>query len=82
MLNVVARVSNRVFVGQPLCECIICCVVCVLIASAGTGRKQEYLDIAVAFTIDLIKDKMIINLFPNSMRWSFTQAARALALQL
>ena len=71
MLSVVARVSNRVFVGQPLCECIICCVVCVLIASAGTGRKQEYLDIAIAFTTDIMKDKGIINLFPDFMKWSF-----------
>ena len=71
MLNVVARVSNRVFVGQPLCECIIRCVVCVLIASAGTGRKQEYLDIAIAYTIDVIKDKTMVNLFPDFMKWLF-----------
>ncbi|KAI1791203.1 cytochrome P450 [Ganoderma leucocontextum] len=50
MLNVVARVSNRVFVGLPLC------------------RNQKYLDIAIAFTIDIIKDRTIINFFPDFMK--------------
>ncbi|TBU42576.1 cytochrome P450 [Dichomitus squalens] len=50
MLNVVARVSNRVFVGLPVC------------------RNQAYLDIAIAFTIDVIKDRTIINIFPDFVK--------------
>ena len=33
-----------------------------------TGRNQKYLDIAIAFTIDIIKDRTIINLFPDFMK--------------
>ncbi|PIL33520.1 cytochrome P450 [Ganoderma sinense ZZ0214-1] len=50
MLNVVARVSNRVFVGLPVC------------------RNQKFLDIAIAFTIDVVKDRTIINVFPDSLK--------------
>ena len=39
-----------------------------LIGSARIGRKQEYLDIAIAFTIDVIKDRTIINIFPDFMK--------------
>ncbi|KAM5539978.1 hypothetical protein V8D89_006481 [Ganoderma adspersum] len=51
MLDVVARVISRAFVGQPLC------------------RDVQYLDAAVSFTSDLVKARMIINLFPESMKW-------------
>ncbi|KAI0368877.1 cytochrome P450 [Pilatotrama ljubarskyi] len=33
-----------------------------------TCRDKEYLDLAVAFTIEVIKDKTIINFFPNFMK--------------
>ena len=77
MLNVVARVSNRVFVGLPLCEYaeteshtqyrsrIYDPNPCICI---HTGRNQKYLDIAIAFTIDIVKDRTIINIFPDFMK--------------
>lgn len=33
------------------------------------GREAQYLDAAVSFTSDLVKARMIINLFPESMKW-------------
>ncbi|KAI0800573.1 cytochrome P450 [Fomes fomentarius] len=48
--QIVARASNRVFVGVPVC------------------RNQEYLDIAIKFTIDVIKDKTLINMVPLSLK--------------
>ena len=35
---------------------------------AHTGRNQTYLDIAIAFTIDVIKDRTIINVFPDFLK--------------
>ncbi|KAI0714845.1 cytochrome P450 [Earliella scabrosa] len=48
--KIVARASNRVFVGLPVC------------------RDKEYLDIAIKFTIDMIKDRTIITKLPLSMK--------------
>ena len=48
-----------------------CTPLCVPIVPAHTGRKQEYLDIAIAYTIDVIKDKTMVNLFPDFMKWLF-----------
>ncbi|KAI9060502.1 cytochrome P450 [Trametes sanguinea] len=48
--DIVARASNRVFVGLPAC------------------RNQKYLDLAVSFTMDVVKDRSIINLFPSALK--------------
>ncbi|TFK88882.1 cytochrome P450 [Polyporus arcularius HHB13444] len=54
-LNIVARTSNRVFVGLAIC------------------RNQEYLDLAIRFTMDVVKDSFFIRLFSESMRASVGQ---------
>ncbi|KAI0327080.1 cytochrome P450 [Cubamyces sp. BRFM 1775] len=48
--EIVARISNRVFVGVPAC------------------RNRRYLDLAIGFTMDVHKDKTIINMFPASAK--------------
>ncbi|KAI0368876.1 cytochrome P450 [Pilatotrama ljubarskyi] len=45
--QIIARASNRVFVGLPAC------------------RNEQYLDLAVNFTKNVVKDRAIINLFPT-----------------
>ncbi|KAI0828877.1 cytochrome P450 [Trametes gibbosa] len=50
MQQIIARASNRVFVGLPVC------------------RNQEYLDLSISFTIDIVKDKTLIKLFPKFLR--------------
>lgn len=50
MQQIIARASNRVFVGLPVC------------------RDQEYLDLSISFTIDIVKDKTIVKFFPEFMR--------------
>lgn len=32
------------------------------------GRDQEYLDLSISFTIDIVKDKTIVKFFPEFMR--------------
>ncbi|KAI0774403.1 cytochrome P450 [Fomes fomentarius] len=50
MQQIIARASNRAFVGLPVC------------------RNQEFLDLAIAFTITVIKDRVIINLVPKPLK--------------
>ena len=40
------------------------------------GRDAQYLDAAVSFTSDLVKARMIINLFPESMKWFVSRFIR------
>ncbi|KAM5535892.1 hypothetical protein V8D89_010510 [Ganoderma adspersum] len=47
--KVVARASNRVFVGLPLC------------------RNEEFLEMAIRFTVDIMKDQVVISLIPSSL---------------
>ncbi|KAI0741599.1 cytochrome P450 [Daedaleopsis nitida] len=49
-LQIVARMSNRVFVGLPIC------------------RNQEFLNLAIRFTIDIITDNALAKAFPLSVK--------------
>ncbi|KAI1793056.1 cytochrome P450 [Ganoderma leucocontextum] len=49
MQKIVARASNRIFVGLPLC------------------RNEEYLDLAIRFTMDVVKDQVVMTLIPYSL---------------
>ncbi|KAJ7438633.1 cytochrome P450 [Mycena galericulata] len=53
VMKLVARTSNRLFVGLPLCE---------------TSRNQEYLDLAVDFTVKTFGRGQIISLIPTFLR--------------
>ncbi|RPD64698.1 cytochrome P450 [Lentinus tigrinus ALCF2SS1-6] len=55
ILNIVARTSNRVFVGLAIC------------------RNQEYLNLAIRFTLDVVKDAFLVRNLPESMRASFSR---------
>ncbi|KAI0640041.1 cytochrome P450 [Trametes polyzona] len=48
--QIIARASNRVFVGLPAC------------------RNQEYLDLTISFTIDIVKDKTLVKFFPEFLK--------------
>ncbi|KAI0640040.1 cytochrome P450 [Trametes polyzona] len=50
VLQMVARLSGRVFVGLPLC------------------RNQEYLDLAIRFTIDVVRDRDMLNKWPQVLK--------------
>ncbi|KAI0699941.1 cytochrome P450 [Cerioporus squamosus] len=48
--KIIARASNRVFVGLPAC------------------RNQEFLNLAIQFAVDVIKDMFLLGLVPAAMR--------------
>ncbi|ESK85449.1 cytochrome p450 [Moniliophthora roreri MCA 2997] len=50
VMRVVARATNRLFVGLPLC------------------RNEEWMDINIRFTIEVVIAARIINLFPQFMK--------------
>ncbi|KAI0741311.1 cytochrome P450 [Daedaleopsis nitida] len=54
--RMVARTSNRAFVGLPRCT---------------VGRNKEFLELAIAFTFNIFKDKLIINALPFEFMKTF-----------
>ncbi|KAI8990628.1 cytochrome P450 [Trametes punicea] len=50
MQQIIARASNRAFVGLPIC------------------RNQEYLDLAISFAIDIVKDGTLLRLTPRFLK--------------
>jgi hypothetical protein len=65
-MDIVSRVSNRLFVGLPLCELLFSRCAC--IDSFRAGRNKEYLDNNIQNTIDVVKCGTLISLFPEFMR--------------
>lgn len=68
MLKVIARVSGRVLVGQPLCEQPFRQNQSEIIQSSSTGRNHEWIKLNTAFTVDVIKTGMLLRLFPAFLR--------------
>lgn len=65
--DIVARASNRVFVGLPLCMSFFSSQGLVL-TSTRSGRNKGYLDLAVDFAISVMKDRAVINIFPKVLK--------------
>lgn len=38
------------------------------LTAGGTGRNQGYLDLAINFTLSVVKDRAIINMFPELLK--------------
>ena len=67
MQQIVARASHRAFVGLPACAFTAHLARNVFLINV-TGRNKEFLDLAVAFTMTVIKDRVIINLVPKPLK--------------
>lgn len=59
-LKIVARVSNRVFVGLP--QCTHCR------GSTNEGRNEEYLRYAVQNTMEIAKAAFVLNFVPEFLK--------------
>jgi hypothetical protein len=71
MLRIVCRVSNRLFVGLPLCTFDHYRLVDYLRSLANdlpTGRDPDYLDMSMTFTVDVMKTATIVNLVPQVLQ--------------
>jgi hypothetical protein len=64
--DIVARTSNRLFVGVPLCSCGSPPFFSTSKINQLVGRDPEYLKLNTEFTIGAMKAAAIINLFPSS----------------
>ena len=63
--KIIARASSRVFVGLPACaytsDVISSCMNIKTIAEAWhAGRNQAYLDLAIKFAMDVMKDMFLL----------------------
>ena len=57
------------FVGLPVCACDLSLFLVISgCSTALLGRNQEYLDLAIRFTIDVIKDRALISFIPESLK--------------
>ena len=69
MLDIIARAAGRTFVGLPMCKrCPFFLFVLQLISIRIAGRNPLYLEAASSFTIDVVKARFFINLFPEFMK--------------
>ncbi len=69
MTQIVARMSNRVFVGLPLCEYFpFVLLPSVVTRCVPTGRDETYLKNAIGFAEDIAISATILRLFPSIIR--------------
>lgn len=66
---IVARVSNRVFLGLPMCAYSHHNTYAVSLDAHGIlGRNLEYLRIAVSHTIDIVNASNYLSFFPHILK--------------
>ena len=68
MIEIIARASNRVFVGLPLCSFFSYYVDTSSAENPLLGRDPAFLAIATSFTLDVSKSRLVVNLFPPILK--------------
>ena len=69
MMRIIARTSNRVIVGLPLCECRGCCTnTDRIIADSYIGRNEDFLTNMASFSQDIPISGQCIKLFPKILK--------------
>ncbi len=71
MQEVVTRVSNRVYVGLPLCQHYSCEKRKLESTDRSwLGRNREYIRLVMKFTSDVVRDRTtgFFNLVPDSLK--------------
>ena len=62
--KIIARASSRVFLGLPACTCtfhvIRSCILRTITDPWRAGRNQGYLDLAIKFAMDVMKDMFLL----------------------
>lgn len=64
MMKIIARGSNRIFVGAPLCGSVDG-VSSKRLLTRWTGRNEEFLDISANFATDVIKGSGVLTFVPH-----------------
>ena len=71
MQKIVARASNRVFVGLPLCASFCHHGNDHLLESltrTSAGRNEEFLALPLRFTLDVMKDTVVMSITPPFLK--------------
>ena len=66
-MPIVARTTNRTFVGLPLCEPRRIALGSML-TKILPGRDPDYIELNIQFTIDVTITAGLINIFPDFMK--------------
>lgn len=68
-MHIVARTSNRLFVGLPLCEFLVCGRRTMSKPrTVISGRNPEYRKLNETFAIEVIRSAQTINKFPKILK--------------
>ena len=67
MREIVCRISNRVFVGLPLCTSLALLDDNFLSFVSCSGRNADWIDLNSRFAIDVMKDATFLNMFPKAL---------------
>ncbi len=65
--DIVCRVSNRMFVGLPLCAHFLV-IILILIQCFTIGRDLDYLELNKEFAVDFVKSNYILRMFPHLLK--------------
>ena len=69
MQKIVARASNRVFVGLPLCALFRRrCQRSHQLMHPLLGRNEEFLALPLRFTLDVMKDTVVMSITPDILK--------------
>ena len=68
MLRIICTVSNRFFVGLPLCMSQASTHDKMADVYTCTGRDPDYLDMSMTFTIDVMKTAIVVGLVPKFLQ--------------
>jgi len=65
-MSIVCRVSNRTFIGLPLCE--LSTLVFISLSDKNLGRDPDFVALNVQFTADVAQAAAVLRLFPPFLR--------------
>ena len=68
MLRIICSVSNRFFVGLPLCTSQASTYDKMADVYMSPGRDPDFSDMSMTFTIDVIKTAIVLSLTPKFMQ--------------
>ncbi len=68
MQHIIARASNRAFVGLPLCTHMFAALSVGPVLTAPAGRNEGFLELAVTFTRAVLKDRDMLSLVPRPLK--------------
>ena len=68
MMNIIARGSNRIFVGASLCKSDVIWLFVWHMVIPWPGRNKEFLEISADFAKDVMKGGTVLTFVPKALQ--------------